>query len=482
MTTTTTCPVSGATVPAPGSQPGTTGTWLDSLSRRDLLNLVIRSHGLEPVGFDTEASPITGGQGGTDRLRHYLLARYGLLALEAARRVRPAGCLCRLCSGDSTTGGTEPVARPAQPVAPEPAPEPAGQADPQAPAGSPAATTAPAPEPAPEPSSPQPAAAQPAPADSLETIVRAIARDEAAQVATQVAQPLDVDQVRAIAADEASKVARPERLVFVDPVDPSVLRPITGHARPELEGLVKVALASQAARLAGRAPIHCLLTGPAGTGKTTLGRQVAEALGWDSVVIGCAGSTPVRFTGRLLPVGQQGTFQFVASEHLEAIEAGNCVIVYDELDAADPNDLLVLNDLLSSGRANVDGRIGNPQVVMGPNVFIIATANTFGTGADVMFQRERLDASTLDRFVSRRFIGYQPELEDAVALPELVTWVRQVRRNLEAGRVRRWLSTRWLASASDLVASGAETLEQVKASAMLGWTDQDRTTALAGVR
>lgn len=443
MTTMTTCPVSGATVPAPGSQPGSTGTWLDSLSRRDLLNLVIRSHGLEPVGFDTEASPITGGQGGTDRLRHYLLARYGLLALEAARRVRPAGCLCRLCSGDSTIGGTEPVARPAQPVAPEPAPEPAG---------------------------------------SLETIVRAIARDEAAQVATQVAQPLDVDQVRAIAADEAAKVARPERLVFVDPVDPSVLRPITGHARPELEGLVKVALASQAARAAGRAPIHCLLTGPAGTGKTTLGRQVAEALGWDSVVIGCAGSTPVRFTGRLLPVGQQGTFQFVASEHLEAIEAGNCVIVYDELDAADPNDLLVLNDLLSSGRANVDGRIGNPQVVMGPNVFIIATANTFGTGADVMFQRERLDASTLDRFVSRRFIGYQPELEDAVALPELVTWVRQVRRNLEAGRVRRWLSTRWLASASDLVASGAETLDQVKASAMLGWTDQDRTTALAGVR
>ena len=75
------------------------------------------------------------------------------------------------------------------------------------------------------------------------------------------------------------------------------------------------------------------------------------------------------------------------------------VFLFDEIDAADANVLLVVNSALANGRMSVPSRHDQPVAKKHSEFVCIAAANTFGRGADrVYVGRNELDEATLDRF------------------------------------------------------------------------------------
>jgi hypothetical protein len=76
------------------------------------------------------------------------------------------------------------------------------------------------------------------------------------------------------------------------------------------------------------------------------------------------------------------------------------VFLYDEIDAADSNMILVVNDLLALRPGETfHNPVNGQQYVKSPDFIPIAGANTLGLGASREFTgRERLDGATLDRF------------------------------------------------------------------------------------
>ena len=102
--------------------------------------------------------------------------------------------------------------------------------------------------------------------------------------------------------------------------------------------------------------------------------------------------------GRLVPAGENGQFVFLSTQFLDAYENGG-VFLFDEIDAADPNVLLVINSALANGHLSVPSRHEKPTAARHPDFICIAAANTFGHGADRQYVgRNQLDESTLDRF------------------------------------------------------------------------------------
>jgi MoxR-like ATPase len=145
---------------------------------------------------------------------------------------------------------------------------------------------------------------------------------------------------------------------------------------------------------------NVLIVGPAGCGKTHLCEQVAKALGRRfGMLSGSAGASESQIMGWLLP-SDGGRFEYQPSEFIELYEGGNSIFLFDEYDAFDGNMLLCANSALANGHITVPQRLGKQRVNRGENVGIIATANTFGTGADPIYSgRNQLDGATLDRFI-----------------------------------------------------------------------------------
>lgn len=155
---------------------------------------------------------------------------------------------------------------------------------------------------------------------------------------------------------------------------------------------------------------HVFLAGPAGSGKTTLGRNVARALGRQFGAISCGPTTPdSRFWGYM-----DGGGRYVRTPLRDAVEHGHVYLV-DEVDAGHAGILVTLNMLLSSEPGDVipfpDG-----MVTVHPDFVIMAGANTWGTGATAQYVgRNALDAAFLNRF-DRIAMDYDTDLERALAL------------------------------------------------------------------
>lgn len=226
------------------------------------------------------------------------------------------------------------------------------------------------------------------------------------------------------------------------------------------------------------AGVNVLLVGPAGCGKTTLAHHLAKALKRRFGMLSCtSGASEAQLTGWLLPVGggKAGEFTYVASEFVRLYEEGNSVFLFDEFDAADPNMLLVINSALANGSLHVPQRHKEPLVQRGKNVALIAAANTYGSGADLVYAgRNQLDAATLDRFYVVE-MDYDADLERRIAGTEgaaALTWVQSLRAKVKQHRVRRVVSTRTLMKM--VAASKADvSFEEAKRDALAGWTKDE---------
>ncbi len=233
-------------------------------------------------------------------------------------------------------------------------------------------------------------------------------------------------------------------------------------------------------RMVGEGLRNLLMVGPAGCGKTTLARQLAEALELEFGFLSLsAGVTETHLLGRVLPQAD-GSWDYVPSRFIQIYEGGG-VFLLDEIDAADPNVLVAVNAALANGMMTnpVNGRVYQRH----PKCIIVAAANTWGQGGDLIYVgRNQLDAATLDRFtLAMVFVDYDEDLEADIVrslVPDgrgeaLLGWVRRLRANITRHRLRRVASTRLVVTAARAMAAGA-TLDEVKARYFCNWSEDER--------
>lgn len=144
------------------------------------------------------------------------------------------------------------------------------------------------------------------------------------------------------------------------------------------------------------------LYGPAGSGKTHLAVQIAEALNLQFYFIPTSSqSSKIDFLGY-----NDATGRYIDTPFYQAYKNGG-VFLADEIDAANPNVLVTLNAAIS----NRCMYFGSEFVQMNENFRLIAGANTKGSGATAQFSgRNPIDGATKDRFVYFPF-GYDEGLE-----------------------------------------------------------------------
>lgn len=186
------------------------------------------------------------------------------------------------------------------------------------------------------------------------------------------------------------------------------------------------------------------LVGPAGSGKTTLARQVAEVLKRSFYA-----ENRVTSEFKLLGfMNAQG--KYVRTQFRDAYEKGG-VFLFDEVDASDPDAMVALNSAIENGICPFPDKL----VTMHKDFVCIAAGNTFGRGADRQYVgRNQLDASTLDRFCIIE-VDYDEDLEMKLAgNAEWTRFVQKVRNAVDAEKIRMIVSPRASIYGARLLAAG----------------------------
>jgi len=250
-----------------------------------------------------------------------------------------------------------------------------------------------------------------------------------------------------------------------------------------------------------------LLVGGAGTGKTTMGRQLNAMLGHEedrfySISLS-AGVSEAHLTGRMVMDGS-----FLDTQFLDIVENGGTILL-DEFDNADPDVLVGLNSLLANDEISVPLRRGEESATRSEKCHIICSANTWGNansggGSVGSFVRKELDSATLDRFtcskwqldVDRRIVNAMLGLPDdfttypdidkltdvemlenktkltqIVYLRELFDYVNAHRR-VESKQLHRDCTPRFIGQAVKLVNAGWRPVEALKVY-LQDWTNDE---------
>lgn len=155
-----------------------------------------------------------------------------------------------------------------------------------------------------------------------------------------------------------------------------------------------------------KAKVNPYLWGPAGTGKSHLVKQCAEALslGYGNTSV-TKGITPSNLLGRITLDGYRD-----AAWVRDYVHGG--VHSLEELDGADPNVIAVINTAIENGE--FDNPISGDHLVKSDDFYLVGTGNTLMLGANRFYTgRTRLDFATLDRFrMGRVHLTIVPRLEE----------------------------------------------------------------------
>lgn len=157
-----------------------------------------------------------------------------------------------------------------------------------------------------------------------------------------------------------------------------------------------------------KARIPIFLVGPSGCGKSFLARDLADALDMEYGELPLtAGATPSWLVGAETITG------YKSRPFIEIYKNGG-VFCFEEMDAADPNMLLLVNNALAN--EFLTNPVTGMEVPKHEDFIPVATANTWGLGANRQFTgRERLDAATLDRWrVGRVEMDYDMAIEKQI--------------------------------------------------------------------
>lgn len=220
---------------------------------------------------------------------------------------------------------------------------------------------------------------------------------------------------------------------------------------------------------------NLLLTGSAGTGKSTIAKHCAESLGLPFYSKNLSGGTTEgELLGRVAPNLQTGEQVYTPSPLVKMFSEGG-VALLDEIDAGDENVLLALNTLLDAQTWDApDGTTYTRHT----NFYVLAGANTFGTGATRIYNgRNQLDGAFLDRWLTVA-VDYDTDLERSlVRSPEVLARLHSARKIVAERGMRRWVTTRALLAVDARVSQLGLTVEAAIAEQFEGWTEEDRAAA-----
>lgn len=208
-----------------------------------------------------------------------------------------------------------------------------------------------------------------------------------------------------------------------------------------------------------------LLVGPSGSGKSTVAKQLSTALNVPYGFLPWSGdTTPGTVLGRPSPDGSS----FKLSVWLETYYQTFSVFNHDELDGADPNVPICMNSAVENGEVYLPTGVVRRHV----DHVVIATANTWGIGADMLYcGRNQLDAAVRDRFVGGMFyVDYDSDLERSlVPEKEYLQAFWDVRAKIGEHRLRRVWGTRALIRGASLF-RGGYSLGEVLRALTVGFT------------
>jgi hypothetical protein len=175
---------------------------------------------------------------------------------------------------------------------------------------------------------------------------------------------------------------------------------------------------------------NIFLAGPTQCGKTTTAEMVAEALDLRFSALSCSeGLDESIFAGSLLPVGENGKFEYVPSTFVDFYENGG-VFLLDEFCSSDSNLAVFMNNAIGNDHFFLPRRFDRPLIKKHPDFICIAADNTLGHGGDdVYVGRNQMDASTMERFRTGFLImDYNPTVEKAITDPEVYEWALGIRK------------------------------------------------------
>lgn len=207
-----------------------------------------------------------------------------------------------------------------------------------------------------------------------------LAQAIATAVAPHVKAGIDREQVERIVDERIVDSLLPRRVEVVIPGKADTKD--VGVQHTFFDALVRIASA--------RLPVY--LVGPAGGGKTTIAESLGQALGLPAYGTSVCGTTS---KADLLGYKNVMDGGYVPTDLRQAYEHGG-VFLLDEVDAGNPNVMVIMNAMLANGHCHFpDGKVERH-----PDFIPIAGANTIGMGADKQYVgRNKLDEATRDRFL-----------------------------------------------------------------------------------
>jgi MoxR-like ATPase len=257
--------------------------------------------------------------------------------------------------------------------------------------------------------------------------------------------PLNEDAVRTIVQDAIAN--RPADKLEIKFSDHTTV--MDKHTHPQFPNVLKVMM------LARQSTKWPYLVGPAGTGKSTMGEHLAEAL---DVPFAAFPANPGAMMHDILGFVSPTTHEYCEPVYVTMMRNGGLVLL-DELDKLHPGIAAGTNGLLAQMRVTLPTGESFP---LHDKFFIVAGANTYGTGATSEYVGStQLDAATLDRF-ARIPINYDTEYEKARACAVLgatngAKWMAQItkmRDNRDSHKIQAIISTRSVIGVATMVAGG----------------------------
>lgn len=203
------------------------------------------------------------------------------------------------------------------------------------------------------------------------------------------------------------------------------------------------------------------MVGPAGCGKSTMARMTAKELNLPYLCISCGiGTSATEFLGYKYPTRESTKF----AEYY----AKPSIILIDEMTALDP----AVGQVLNAALANDEIETTTGLVSRNPECIIIATSNTFGSGASRQYvANNQLDASTIDRFIGGIIeVDYSVDYESQYDV-DVVNYVWKLRECIKACNIRRIASTRMIQSGTRMKKAY---FKNWKDMLICNWTDIER--------
>ena len=224
---------------------------------------------------------------------------------------------------------------------------------------------------------------------------------------------------------------------------------------------------------------HVYLWGPAGSGKSTLGRRVAEALGLSFGAM-ALGPTPMasKLMGYMTPNNE-----YVRTPYRDAVEHGGVFLV-DELDGSFPGTLVeAINEVAAASPGDVVA-FPDGMVTVHEDFRLLGGGNTPMRGADGTYSaRAGADGSTHTRFVFVH-MPYDLALERDIVLAVMGddaatdAWLSDVRRWREAvdthGLNGYVISPREAIQGAKALARGADRDDVLTDCVFKGWNAEAR--------